>query len=106
ILSVPTSTTFGGKLLFATPKIRDVQEGTFSVNLQGDLRPDEELIGRVPESAALLIEIDCSAARGTVRYGVAPSERYATEYPGASREVYEIPYGDALPDKDLDVTLT
>jgi signal transduction histidine kinase len=106
ILSAPTSRAFGGKLLFTTPKIRDVEEGSFSLSLQGSLKPDEELLAGIPESAALLIEVDCSAARGTVRFGVAPSERFASEFPGASRETYEVPYQKAVPDDASEVALS
>lgn len=106
ILSAPTSRAFGGKLLFAAPKMRDVEEGSFSLTLRGMLQPEEELLAGIPESAALLIEIDCSAVRGTVRYGVAPSQRFAQDYPEASREIYEVPYQTALPDSESDVTLT
>jgi hypothetical protein len=83
-----------------------VDEGSFSVALQGELKPPDELLGSMAESAALLIEVDCSAARGTVRYGVSPSLRYEADYPGASRETYEIPYQSALPAEDSDVALT
>ena len=106
ILSTPASRAFGGKLLFTTPKIRDVEEGSFTLTLQGSLKPDEELLAGIPESAALLIEIDCSAARGTVRFGVAPSGQFASDYPDASREIYEVPYQTALPDPDSDVALS
>jgi len=106
ILTAPTSRTFGGRLLFTVPKMRDVEEGSFALTLQGSLKPDEELLARIPESAALLIEVDCSAARGTVRFGVAPSEQFASAYPGASREIYEIPYTSALPDNESAVALS
>ena len=106
ILSAPAARTFGGKLLFAVPKVRDVEQGSFSVTLQGDLKPDEGLFTSVPESAIFLIEIDCSVERGTVRFGVAPSERFASEYAGAAREIYEVPYQAAFPDQAADVALS
>jgi Histidine kinase-, DNA gyrase B-, and HSP90-like ATPase len=74
LLTEPTSSAFGGKLLFVAPKVRDGKEGSFSVSLLGDLKPNEELLGHMPESAGLLIEVDCDATRGRVRFGVAPSE--------------------------------
>src|SRR5258708_6538356 len=106
LLTEPALIAFGGTLLFSTPKIRDAKQGSFSVTLLGDLRPSEEMLQSLSESAALLIEVDCNAARGTVRYGVAPSERFASEFPGATRETYEMPYQSALPDKEADVILT
>lgn len=107
LLTDPVPASYG-KLLFARPKVRDAQGGgtSFSIELLGELKPPEELLAALPESAALLIEVDCDAGRGTVRFGVAPSPQFIQEFPDASKEVFEVPYAKALPDEVEDVSVS
>lgn len=72
-------------LLFETPKVRDVQSGDpgFAIEYSGGFREMESLLPAGPDSAAWVIEIDCSAERREVTIAVSPTAAFASKYANA-----------------------
>jgi signal transduction histidine kinase len=84
---------FGPTLLFERPTLRDSssRDPGFELDLEDELSRSDELLAALPQSAILVIEIDCDSAKNSVRVGISPSKQFR-ESSGAARFSETIPY--------------
>jgi signal transduction histidine kinase len=81
------------KLLFDTPTIRDEQvNADFSVKLEGDLAPPDDYWTAVVDAAHWILEIDALTDPGSVRFGIAPTNKTLAEIGEFDAKRYRLPH--------------